>query len=218
MNTKTDQLNNLFDEWERNYSPYKGKLTRDGIINELLFNEKKAKEKGVLFIAKEPNDKDQSGWDFRKWWNDEPLYRSFSHRLAEWGYGVTNDFPEYWEATENRKAGITSIAFMNLKKSGGTGTANDINISKAINETSPWLLQEIEIIDPDIIIGCGLLKKYWKGFLEELKWIPSGFDTNIAMWNNIKIIDYWHPSNRYPRVMNYCTLGAITKSNAFKEL
>ena len=36
MKTRTEQLNELFDEWEVSYVPNKGKFTRDGINNENL--------------------------------------------------------------------------------------------------------------------------------------------------------------------------------------
>ena len=91
MQNKTEQLNQLFDEWEQTVSEYKGKFVRDGIINEQFYQIASPK---ILFIAKEPNDPEQTAWDFRELWKAD-ISRTFSFRIAEWSYGILNSFPEY---------------------------------------------------------------------------------------------------------------------------
>ena len=68
MQNKTEQLNQLFDEWEQTVSEYKGKFVRDGIINEQFYETASPK---ILFIAKEPNNPKQDAGDFREWWKEE---------------------------------------------------------------------------------------------------------------------------------------------------
>jgi hypothetical protein len=60
MLTKTEQLNQLFTDWENSIPDYKGKFIRDGIINEELYSNANPK---VLFIQKEANDPAQTARD-----------------------------------------------------------------------------------------------------------------------------------------------------------
>lgn len=58
----------MVHQWEEDYPKYKGKLNRDGIINEIQYEKQRPK---LLFIAKEPNDPEQIEGDFREWWLEE---------------------------------------------------------------------------------------------------------------------------------------------------
>lgn len=214
---KNDQLDELFIRWEKEYPPYLNHLKRDGINDEDLYRKQKTNANAVLFIAKEPNDICQSAGDFRKWWK-EPLSFSFSQRLAEWAYGCVNDFPIYKDAVKNRDQGLQSVAFMNLKKSGAGGTSDNKALWEVIDATHRLLLEEIMIIDPDIIIGSFTYAQAWEHLFGKLNWVRSGYDIRIARWNNIRIIEYYHPSNRFPKAMNYALLEKVYKSKAFKEL
>ena len=89
--TKTENLDSLFIKWESSVKGYKGKMKRDGIVNESLYLDANPK---VLFITKEPNDPRQSSGDYRTWWK-EGLKYSFSNRIAELSFGLHNSFPKY---------------------------------------------------------------------------------------------------------------------------
>ena len=75
--SKTEQLNQLFTRWQEEISEYQGHFIYDGIINEELYNKQKNK---LLFIAKEPNDPDQTEWDFRDAWKEKPAH-IFTYRI-----------------------------------------------------------------------------------------------------------------------------------------
>jgi len=143
---------------------------------------------------------------------------SFSMLLAEWSYGMIKMFPLYEEALKNRREGLMSVAFMNMKKSGGEGSTIFKDFMAVIKDTKKSINKEIEIIDPDIIVGCGLYDAAWQEAFGISNWVESGYGKNITRWNNIRIINYYHPSNRFPRVMNYVLLGQIYQSKAFKKL
>ena len=64
-------------------------FSRDGIIDGQEYNKQSCK---LLFLAKETNNPDQPGFDFRAWWHEEVKY-AFSHRICEWAYGFFNGFP-----------------------------------------------------------------------------------------------------------------------------
>ena len=215
--TKTEQLNELFDSWVQQFPKYKGKFIKDGIIDENIYDLQKIK---LLFITKEPNNPDQNDSDFRIWWSKEVKY-SFSHRICEWAYGFQKGFPPIVEIpydNEKRREIMKSIAFMNLKKSGGKASADYKEIERVLIEEKDLLLQEIFIINPNIIIG-GLGKTdYWKYLFPTVEFKDSGFDIKVARVGGWKLIDFYHPSYRVPRSMSYALLGAVSKSKVFTEL
>lgn len=59
MNTRTQKLNLLFEKFAKDVPEYKSRFTKDGIINEQLYNETTPK---ILFIGKEPNNPEGNYW------------------------------------------------------------------------------------------------------------------------------------------------------------
>src|SRR4051794_26894795 len=120
--TKTQQLNELFNEWRTKFEFTEEGFYADGIINEDEYNAC-ATGKRLLFIAKEPNAKNHEKNEDRsfvtEWNKTSPTYQ-FACRIAEWAYGILNDFPTF-EQEEEKIGYLKKIAFMNIKKSGGIG-------------------------------------------------------------------------------------------------
>ena len=214
---KTEKLDSLFDKWIEDFPKYKGKFNRDGIINEHEYERQSTK---LLFLAKEPNDPKQSEGDFREWWSKGVKY-SFSHRICEWAYGLLNDFPPVVNlpySDEKRKEVMAKIAFMNLKKSGGKASADHDAIAQTLKEEQKYILEEINIISPEVIIGGIGCREYWKYIFPEVQFKDSGFDIKVARANRYKIIDYYHPSYRVPRSMSYSLLSMVSNSDVFRNL
>ena len=225
---KTEQLNKLFDRWEASRKSYQNKFIRDGIINEIEFENSNSKR--ILFITKEPNDPKQTKWDFRDWWNEEIKY-SFSSRIAEWAYGIENDFPVFssiWEdnSTDKGMEALKKIAFMNIKKTGGTGKSNLKSLLKHLssnedkNKEFNFIREQIEIIQPKLIV-LGLSWRELREFVfPEIKnkWIESGYDIPIARLKKYKIVDFYHPSSRNAPSAAYSLLQNVINSKAFQSL
>lgn len=99
--TKTEQLDDLFKKWENKIDDYNGKFVSDGIIYEEEYDKVNKK---ILFITKEPNDPfRKEKWDFREICKVKAEFKNnFTYRIAEWSYGILNDFPPYdnLDATE----------------------------------------------------------------------------------------------------------------------
>lgn len=119
----------ILDEIQKFYSESKltggtSHFVRDGIINEPLYRQQK---KRVLFVAKEHNIIPKGQYQERpddgyvEWWN-EHVHLQLSHRIAEWAYGIQNDFPSFSHALgyQLKHEALKSIAFINVKKSGGS--------------------------------------------------------------------------------------------------
>lgn len=217
MESKTDQLNRLFDEWEKNVPEYKGKFVRDGIINEQLYQTTSLK---ILFIMKEPNDPKQEAWDFRDWWKEKIKY-AFSYRIGEWSYGLLNNFPPYddiWTNPDSVHKAIQQIAIMNIKKSGGAGNSEYERMLDHLKLNFDYLEKQVQIISPDIIITGLTWKELRNGLFNEVKWINSGYDVAIGKQMNRKIIDFYHPSSRIAPAASYSLLQNIVRSDNFKML
>jgi hypothetical protein len=216
MQSKTDQLNQLFNEWELAVPEYNGKFVRDGIINEQFYETVSPK---ILFIMKEPNNPKQETWDFREWYREEIKY-TFSYRLAEWSYGLLNNFPEYdevWKENRTHDA-IQQIAFMNIKKSGGGGNAEYNRMIEHVQMNFDNLHRQIAIISPDIIITGTSWDELRDELFPNIDWIKSGYDILIGKHNKSKVIDFYHPSSRTAPAASYSLLQNIVSSDKFKSL
>lgn len=214
MSIKTNKLNELFTEWENEILDYKDCFVRDGIIDEKRYDASKLK---ILFVAKEPNDPKHKIGDFRDDWN-KGLYYSFAYRIAEWSYGILNDFPQFDEikiSSEEAHNAIKSIAFMNIKKSGGGGVAHYSVIFEHYDKNRAYLLRQIEIIKPELIIlGISFWGELRKELFPDAEWKKSGYGIDIGIVKEkYKIIDFYHPSSRTPPSASYCLLHNIFKSN-----
>lgn len=92
----------ILDEIQKFYSESKlmgsaNHFVRDGVINEPLYRRQKRR---VLFVAKEHNIIAKGQYQERpddgyvEWWN-EHVHLQFSHRMAEWAYGIKMTFPHF---------------------------------------------------------------------------------------------------------------------------
>lgn len=152
-------INGLFEDWLEFYGSKgidtKG-FSRDGIVDEDAFE--KATRR-VLFILRETNDfwtSNEFRGDLRKFLRGTLRWQLW-HTLGRWAYGILNDFPDYRECDNHRsiRRALGSIAVINLKKITG-GSWSDL---EEINETAlrdkTFILQEVDIIDPHVVVACG---------------------------------------------------------------
>ena len=214
--TKTEKLNRLFDGWKRQRPEEAQRMCLDGIVCEERYENTNPK---ILFIAKEPNHPEGPGFDFREWWNEE-VWGGFSIRLCEWAYGILNGFPplaQFDEKTDEYKLDIMrSIAFMNLKKAGGGNQADPQEIRRFTERDQDFLRRQIEIIDPDVIVGGIGDSSLWGVLFPGVEFQSSGFDIGVAYVavneRKVLVIDFYHPSFPVPRAMSYCLLGRVLKT------
>jgi hypothetical protein len=206
MQTKKEQLEKLFEKWLKARPDYKG-FKKDGIVNEDFF-----KFPHILFLCKEPNNPKQEEGDYRKEWNENMPY-AFSQRIAQWSYGIFNKFP-LWTSfhDDDCLAALKCIAFMNVKKTGGGNKADYNKIGEIIKSDLEFINEEIEIINPTIIIcGLGLINitRFIFSEIPTSLWKESGHEIFYAIHNGRLIIDFYHPSVPAPGVMSYVLLERI---------
>lgn len=215
--SKTELLNALFERWEKTISEYQGRFVKDGIIDEQQFLSAPIK---ILFITKEPNNPKQEAGDFREWWRSGISY-TFSYRIAEWSYGLLNNFPQYdnvWIDKSFTNKAIQSIALMNIKKSGGLGNAAYDVMMEHLEKNFDFLHQQIDIISPDIIITGTSWKELRNGLFPEVKWVNSGYGVEIGRYGKTKVVDFYHPSSRIAPPASYSLLQNIIRAEQFRQL
>jgi hypothetical protein len=219
IRSKKVQLLELFIQWKSESPDYLEQFITDGIVDEEEYNSAIPK---VLFIAKEPNDQTKDSWDYFELLLDYDNFKyPFLYRLAEWAYGILNDFPEFeqlWADDKNLHKVFRNIAFMNVKKSGGLGYAFSITIEDHIRNNQKFLINEIEIIDPNIIVTCLSLENAVNLLFPEAIWMMSEYGIRIGKFKQSKIIDFYHPSSRKAKISLYNLLNNIIRSEVFKNL
>ncbi|MEP0862296.1 MAG: hypothetical protein HRF52_12750 [Ignavibacterium sp.] len=215
MTLKTE-LNKLFEEWEQKFPNYKGKFVKDGILDEQLYQDAKTK---ILYITKDPNDPDQTSWDLADLLN-QSLEGNFAIRLAEWSYGILNDFPPLSSLTDYNALhqALRSTAVINLKKIGGESQAKTDDIFSHTTQNKSYLQRQIKLISPEIIIGGVGDTKIWTLLFDDIDLIRSDYDILVGKWDNIMIVDYYHPSYQVPRAMSYSLLQNIFRCKTFADL
>ena len=205
--SKKEKLDQLLTEWEEAIEIYQGKFKRDGIINETLYD--KANKK-ILFITKEANDPSQGPGDFRVWWK-EGIRKNFSKNIALWSHGILHDFPTYESANVkvNLDYAIKSIAFINIKKSGGKGRSSYYETLEHLKFNLKFLHRQISIIQPEIII-LGLTWAEHKNILfPDVEWKTNGYGIRLGIYGKITLVDFYHPSARMPSAASYSLLENV---------
>jgi len=220
--SKMEQLRQLFDDWRKTCKSPQNDFYEDGIINESLY-ESCAPGHKILVIAKEPNaaNHDQNGdLSFVTEWDNRKADYTFARVIAQWVYGIFHDFPPFDELQkDNIVENLRKISFMNVKKTGGRGSAVRDDIYDLVCTHKNFITKEIEIIDPDIIIlGLSFDKKIIHQIFGPCDWQNSGYSIKAAKFGSSRVIDFYHPSSRNVPAASYSLLQNIVRSAAFMRL
>lgn len=213
--TKCTTLDELFELWKNDYD---GKVfVTDGIVNPQKWNSQKVRP---MFLLKEAYGGDTS-WNLI---NDHILKHLNSNvdntwkRVTQWSYGIINTDNMHIEPFDERlipkKYGneyLQSMAIVNTKKESGKSKSVWDELEAAVERDKEYIKKEIELINPTVII-CG----YTMGLLEKILGvsIKKVWNKNLYYYTEINgekviVIDYYHPANRYPDIMNYYALTNI---------
>ena len=187
-----------------------------------------------LFLLKEAYGGDQD-WDLT-WYvrsvadgkNKNRTWRN----VAMWTYGLLNThadhalpgLPEYHRETDALPPNaanatfngqlLKKIAVVNIKKSDGEMSSSDDDLLRYAEHDAKELWQEIELINPTVIVSANT--KSVQDMIAEKNGLPK-IQRNLQDWtSHLKInghdtilIEYWHPANHFPNMMNFYTLTAV---------
>lgn len=220
----------IFEEWENKYIDRS--FVFDGIVDE---NEWDKQETKICFLLKEAYTKDKKNyfkWSLSKWLNrDESSVINTWNTVALWTYGILHttktaisEFPDASAFDKAKKHSLLKrISAVNVKKVDGQEKSDWYDLKDYAISDRLLLKKQIERIDPDVIV-CGstfdfLRIVYGASYDDkkkrvnddgEIKFTDKGHTiiTN-SKGKKIIIINYYHPANRYPTLLNYYAICGI---------
>ena len=148
-------------------------------------------------------------------------------RISEWTYGLQSTskttIAPYggWNPIDYYgNEYLQQIAVVNVKKSGGKSSSDMDNIRAYAQFDREYLYRELALCDPTVMI-CG----YTASVLDMIFKQPVRHIRNHNIFYHIMlnghgvlILDYWHPANQYPDIMNYYGLiGAYQQALLAKD-
>lgn len=185
-----------------------------------------------LFLLKEAYGKDQD-WDLIDYLRDGSRRISESQmwrRISEWSCALLtttrNSILPYqsWEPiTYFGNQYLQQIAAINIKKSNGKPGSDPNEIRAYAMFDKDRLYRQIEICDPTVIV-CGYTGEMLDNIVRDItgKSVKNNRNPNLYYHmelngHDVLILDYWHPANQYPDMMNYYTLMAIYQQALLSE-
>lgn len=212
-------------------------FVRDGIVDVVEYLKAPIK---ILWILKEANSEKHNdlGNDMRpclKTLNDEnnnihPDWRYTWRAIAYAMYGVFEDVNYKDIPLMNGNASevvkhMSKIAHINVKKYGGGSNAKYKPIQNFYNQYKDLIHEQIEIINPDVLIFGGTFGYFANVYFEGKKPLseqPNEF-TTLYKYKDKLLIDTCHPNSGYRRLggtqKEYCDgiINAVKKWNKKSE-
>lgn len=173
-----------------------------------------------MYLLKEAHGWDKSGnlIDDHLMNTGKKLHRIWRN-VCEWTEGIfetTKDYLPIYHETEYENNGndiLKKIAVINIKKSSGKSSSDMDEINNYALFDKEEIMREIALCNPTIII-CGYTMSSLNIITDytvkdekhpDKDWIYS-FELN---GHKVIVIDFFHPANHYPKLMNYYTLMKI---------
>lgn len=201
------RLKKFDDEVKLYYRKFETKekeIISDGIVNPQEYLSSPIK---ILWILKEPYDIDgegKGGWPINESLNNEKELQTLGGLKSTWypiaytSFAILNGFKKYEdmddiEDNDSMLNVFKKIAFINVQKFAANTTTNDKDIKAAYKAHSRILLKQIEIYNPDIVIGGNTM---WN-FVDDLELKDHHYD-EYEYWikDNKLYINAAHPSIR----------------------
>jgi hypothetical protein len=221
------EMNNLFERWEEKY--VEPQFSHDGISNWEKWENQKLK---ILFLLKEAYD------DFEPIFEHQEIRGNFGLNIARWNYVLKEYFNNPAEMisypdNDDLKGEIDDlgIALVEVKKiDEGKKTSNQSEIDKYAESDKFFLKEQIELINPHVIVCCGTHTSYQIIFDWEAQNAISGenyFEDNesnlsCSYWihNNRLIIYFYHPTTigRSSERLFYLLFKMIREGKAFEKI
>lgn len=212
---KNECLNALFVEWRFAVGQEGNRFIADGIIHEPSY---RAASTQILFLGKEPNEPSEvASWDFREEWAKDPDWKH-AVQAKRWAFGILNGFPAWEQAQSPPVNTLLQVACMNVKKTGGNGSSKYEDIVHHVQAHGNLLRKQVEIIAPRIIIGGLRGYELWSTLVGSEVRMEMAEGVGIFRWGQAKVIDFFHPSNRFPQSMSYALLSRVVSSAKFQAL
>lgn len=195
------KMNDLFNKWKKDRPEYVENFVEDGIID---FDKWESAKPKILFLLKEVND------DFEP--TDPFTVRNnrFSFNIARWRYAIMElykniNISPLFPENDELPSELFDISFIEIKKVSENKPVSDgDDLSSFAKRDANFIREEIEIINPEIILCCGTFEYLrdiiYKGELTDNHQIKYVYDERIdcSSWKmgNRMILYFYHPSYR----------------------
>lgn len=176
---KIKEQNKVFDRQREKYD----KFCEDGIVSGLDYIMSNYK---ICYILKETNS--STGFDLAKFVREGCCGATWNN-ISRWTAGLVfgKKFDDVKSINKaDRIKYLAPIAAINLKKTPGSASSDYRIISKFAKDDKAYILDELKVIDPEIIICCGT----GDIFIEEILDKKSSDFKNVE--NNDDLFYYWH--------------------------
>ena len=200
---KNNQLDTLFRKWNSAFikEGEAGVFVSDGIVNEPIYNGRDQAGRRILLVLADANAKNKAVkrycHDLRKMYNDQICGKRINQSIARWArLLLDNETDSFLGDPERTRGQMRRVATMNLKKSGGTHEAVNSEIEYHSRKYRSFILEQIRIIEPDILIACG---DKVRNSIKHVLWEDSDQGRKISCpicWNRILVLPSTHPSWR----------------------
>lgn len=179
----------------------------------------------ICFFLKEAYTKGiDTDWSLTEWLASGAMTRMWGI-VAEWTYGIRNTTPEYIphkpQLNRSEKAELLrTVSIVNVKKSNGNVNSDYVDLLHYTMADRTFLKRELDILSPTVIV-CGnnssLLRLLYGAELQEDGQVSAEGDipykfmreNGYAVVGNQIILDYYHPANQYPSILNYYTVCGL---------
>ena len=197
----------MLERWSTLPAHGKGTFISDGPIDPDSW---RTVGRRVLFLAKEAYGDVGRGnrWDLPTLVRDEwkgPKYK-FWWTLGYWAYGIQRltDGPipaspisaGLWREVS---ASVMASALVNVKKSRGRSLSDDDDLRRYVAMDKELLGQQVKCLNPHIVVCCNT----WKLLKDEVWPFAERVSERVHRIDDMLVLDYWHPANRFPDVMGY---------------
>ena len=216
-------LNELFEVWKDKQpngiiNHAEDYFIADGIVDSSIWND--IEHKRILFILKEAYGTDWGEATLATWIkNSHPKHRMWK-RVARLVYGIQNTTETYMSkyrpqlSDKDHADALDQIAVVNLKKSNGKSTSNYDEIAEYARYDKEEIKKELELIDADVIVCGSTFKTLYEIVYEKQPLPDSEKNDNWFYYMDLDgkrrlYIDFYHPANQWPDLMNYYSLVSI---------
>ncbi|MCP8687156.1 hypothetical protein [Marinobacterium sedimentorum] len=193
-------MTDLMDAWRKQFEANNRDKPRpfnlDGVVSEEHWEMAPRK---VLFVLKETNSRRQQ--DIREailrssqkktGWHKGKVLR----RVGRWAYGLTHydgEIPDFTQAKKSQFQAPLSIAYLNLRKTSGGARTNAKALERDVRVYAEYTRQQIELINPEIVVLCGTYNVVKKELYPELKKVSA----RVHSLNERIFINVFHPAQR----------------------
>jgi hypothetical protein len=205
---RTDE--DIFTLWQ---AKYPGRVNRDGIVDVPGYTGARIQ---ILFLLKEVNlQSDLDAFDLCEFCRNGARPQTWDN-IARWSQGILQlekDFTwaELSQGNEVRRLEyLKKICAVNVKKTAGGHTANNLLIAERVGSDSDLLRQQLDIYQPDIIVCCGTSSYYSMIYPETIQWMKTRRGVEYIHTPNRIAISFAHPEARVAdNILFYALIDAV---------